>query len=137
MVTLARPIPQRGAAAADPLAALAARYPDWFALGTITPPPGWRALVERLFTELDAALTGPARAQFQVAAVGERDGRLQVATYVEPPAARALIDRTAAEAARICQSCGAPARRKAFTGWTATLCAACRRRWGAMTIGAR
>ena len=137
MVKLPRPIPQRGAPQADPLAALTARHPDWFALGTIAPLPGWTALVEQLFAELDATLTGAARAQFQIAAVRERDGRLQIETYVEVPAARGLIDRAVAQSARICQSCGAPARRKVFSGWTATLCAACRRRWGAMTIGAR
>jgi len=137
MVKLPRAIPQREARVADPLAALAARHPDWFALGTIAPLPGWTSLVEQLFAELDASLTGPARAQFQVAAVRERDGRLQVETYQEVPAARALIARAAAQSARICQSCGAPGRRKAFAGWAATLCASCRRRWGAMTIGAR
>jgi hypothetical protein len=135
MVKLPRAIPQRGAPAADPLAALMARHPDWFALGTIAPLPGWTALVEQLFAELDATLTGAARAQFQVAAVRERDGRLQVETYQAVPAAHALIAQAAARSARICQSCGAPGRRKAFAGWTATLCAACRRRWGAMTIG--
>ncbi len=65
----------------------------------------------------------------------ERDGRLQVETYVEVPAARPLIDQAVMASTRICQSCGAPGRRKVFAGWAATLCAACRRRWGAMRIG--
>jgi len=138
MVKLPGRIPVRGGTAEeDGLAGLPARYPDWFALGTIAPLPGWGPLVVQLFDDLAATLSDDDCARFQVAAVRERDGRLQVETYVEVPAARVLIDQAVAASARLCQSCGAPGRRKKFAGWTATLCAACRKRWGKMTIGAR
>jgi hypothetical protein len=138
MVKLPRRVPVRGGApAADDPVGLAARYPDWFALGTIAPLPGWSALVDGLFAELAATLDEPDRARLQIAAVRERDGRLQIETYVEVPAARKLIARAITASARICQHCGAPGRRKTFAGWSATLCAACRKRWGAMTIGAK
>ncbi|MEJ0069719.1 MAG: hypothetical protein WDO24_14415 [Pseudomonadota bacterium] len=60
MVRIPKRIPQRGA---DPQAdlgmALAARYPTWFALGRVASLPGWTALIEQLFADLDRTLTKP------------------------------------------------------------------------------
>ena len=126
-------LPVRGAAPPGP--SLAERYPDWFQLGTVALAPGWTDLVERLFADLAAHLTADDRARLQIAAVRERDGLLDIALYQEVPAARALIDQAIAASAGICQSCGAPGKRRRFTGWRATFCTPCRRRWSAMKIG--
>jgi hypothetical protein len=132
MVKLPRRIPHRGGPDGS---ALARRYPDWFALGAVAVPAGWVALVERLFAELDATLSAPERTALQVAAVKERGGRLVIELYEAVPAARRLIDDAAKAAARICQNCGAAGRHKSFAGWSATLCADCRKRLGAIRIG--
>ena len=132
MPRIPRRIPHRGAPEGS---ALPERYPEWFALGAVAVPPGWTALVDRLFDELAATLDADARAALQVAAVRERAGQLSVETYGAVPAADPLIARAAAEAVRICQNCGAPGKRRRFTGWSATLCAACRQRLGQMRIG--
>ena len=132
MVKLPRKLPVRGA---PPAPSLAERHPDWFALGAVALSPGWVALVDRLFADLEAGLDADERARLQVAAVRERDGRLQIELYQDVPAARARIDRAVAEAATICQSCGAPGKRRRFTGWAATLCTPCRRRLGGIRIG--
>jgi hypothetical protein len=133
MVKLPRRLPVRGAAPPGP--SLAERYPDWFQLGTVALPPGWAEPVDRLFAELAATLGPEDRGRLQIAALRERDGRLSIETYDEVPAARALIEAAVAASATICQSCGAPGKRRRFTGWTATLCTPCRRRWSAMRIG--
>jgi len=132
MPRIPRPIPHRGAPA---VSALAERFPEWFALGAVAVPPGWIALVDRLFDELAATLDAAERARFQVAAVRERDGRLSVETYGALPAADPAIERAADAAMRICQSCGAPGKHRRFAGWSATLCADCRRRLGKIRIG--
>jgi RNA polymerase-binding transcription factor DksA len=132
MPRIPRRIPHRGAPEAS---ALPERYPEWFALGAIAVPPGWTALVARLFDDLAASLDDDARARFQVAAVREREGRLSVETYAPVPAADPVIARAAAAALRICQSCGAPGKHRRFAGWSATLCVACRKRLGKIRIG--
>jgi hypothetical protein len=132
MVRIPRRIRHRGSPESG---ALPARYPDWFALGAVAVPAGWDALVDRLFADLDATLSAAERAAFRVAAVKERDGRLSIALYEPVPAAERPIEAAVAAAARICQSCGAPGRHKSFAGWSATLCASCRKRLGAIRIG--
>ena len=132
MPRIPRPIPHRGA---PEVSALAERFPEWFALGAVAVPPGWIALVDRLFDELAATLDAAERARFQVAAVRERDGRLSVETYGALPAADPVIERAADAAMRICQSCGAPGKHRRFAGWSATLCADCRKRLGKIRIG--
>lgn len=133
MVKLPRRLPVRGAAPPGP--SLAERYPDWFQLGAVALAPGWTDLVERLFAELAAQLNAADRARLQIAALRERDGRLSIDLYQAVPAARALIDEAVAASATVCQHCGAPGKRRRFTGWAATLCPPCRRRLGAMRIG--
>jgi hypothetical protein len=133
VVKLPRRPPVRGAAPPGP--SLAETYPDWFQLGAVALAPGWGDLVERLFADLAARLSVDDRARLQVAALRERDGRLSIELYEEVPAARALIDDAVAAAATLCQHCGAPGKRRRFTGWAATLCPPCRRQLGAMRIG--
>lgn len=132
---IAKKIPLKGRPAPDPGALLAQRHPDWFQLGVVAVPSGWTDLVDKLFDDLAAQLDAEARAAFQVAAVRERAGRLDVQTYAEVPAAQEMIEAACAASTRVCQSCGAGARRREFAGWSATLCARCRKQWSAMKIG--
>lgn len=119
----------------DPATSLTVRYPDWFAAGVVALPPGWIALVDRLFVDLASGLNPADRAELSIARVRERDGALEIHAYRSIPAAQALIDAAAHAATKICQSCAAPGVRAAFKGWSATLCPACRERLGTMQIG--
>lgn len=132
MPRIPRRIPHRGAPEGS---GLPERYPDWFMLGAVAVPPGWTALVDRLFDALAQTLDADQRTQFQVAALRERAGRLMVETYAAVPAADALIARAAEEATRVCQNCGAPGKLRRFAGWSATLCGDCRKRLGKIRIG--
>ncbi len=132
MPKVPRRIPRKGGDAGSPLPA---RYPQWFMLGAVAVAPGWADLVERLFADLDATLTPVEHANFQVAALRERDGRLSVETYAPVPAAQALIKAAVKASTQICQNCGAPGKRRTFSGWAATLCPPCRQRLGAMRLG--
>ncbi len=132
---IAKKIPRKGKPAPDPDADLAQRYPDWFALGVVAVPAGWTALVDTLFEDLAAQLGKADRKALQIAAVRERAGQLTVETYKAVPAAQKLIEAAGAASIRVCQSCGAAARRREFSGWSATLCTRCRKQWSAMRIG--
>ena len=135
MPRIAKKIPRKGKPAPDPGADLAQRYPDWFALGVVAVPAGWTALVDTLFQDLAAQLGKADRKAFLVAAVRERAGQLTVETYKPVPAAQEMIEAACAASTRVCQSCGAAARRREFSGWSATLCTRCRKQWSAMRIG--
>ena len=53
MARVARPVPVKEKVARP---SLAARYPDWFALGVVSVAGGWEPLVDQLFADLAATL---------------------------------------------------------------------------------
>lgn len=82
-------------------------------------PAGWARAVEGMLAQVDEVLNGEERRSFRWTALGEREGRLEVAWSGARDSAvlvEQIVEHAVAEAGRACGHCGLPALGRAAAG---------------------
>ena len=140
---------------ANAVAALALKHPRLFRLKTPALAgvfPGWRHVVERLFTDIDALLDDERAARFHVGQIGEKLGSLHVQAALRPPGPPdddeegpglseadaglnrvifKLIGQADLQSRSMCLHCGATSSLRDVNGYRTTICDDCLAKDGA------
>ena len=84
--------------------------------------PGWQAILEELFEELEKVRVQEKLEGFTVVQLKEKFGGLRVYTDYHTDITEELVTKAEEKAWKTCEDCGKPAKNKNVYGWYVTLC---------------
>jgi hypothetical protein len=86
---------------------------------------GWMSILEDLFVKIGDEVKNANLVGFKVVQVKEKFGDLVVCVHRGDDVIDALIRAASIKAARTCEECGKPGRKREFNEWYRTQCSIC------------